>query len=442
MPVPTPTIPLSRLPILRLPLPRLLSVLLPALLLFSFHLSPCAPAAPRKGGSGDGGLWVEKKLVFDSGTTVTVVAPQALDKERMYLVAKQVKFVTKNRASSCFCKFKPTVAPLVFDGHVDTFGDVDCACQEKSSGLMEATPPSVPTDIYGVLDNTPYERRFRYNAGSATFVSRGLVFCVDAGDRKSYTGGEGKAHAWTDVSNGGRKTVLQGGVTWTASEGYGAMRFGARGPGDLMTIAGLDIGPRSMKAFSVELWIKLVSIPNGRGWVFGNDATTPNTGVDSQDYDRGLFMHDTRFSPQRSPPNASAVEAAEWGRSAMGVGHEYQSLMMAPAVGKWVHMVGVWRQGGSSELYRNTVRQDVEPSRTFNFDGMRDAVLGGHRHLAHYHVDAHIAALRIYNVPLREREVQRNYDFSAPRFGISTPPTRDEIRAFNPHFEDMGKRRR
>ena len=38
-----------------------------------------------------------QKLRFAGGTTVTVLAPQELDKERLFLVAKQVKRTTKNR---------------------------------------------------------------------------------------------------------------------------------------------------------------------------------------------------------------------------------------------------------------------------------------------------------------------------------------------------------
>ena len=383
------------------------------------------------------GLWKDaQRIVFDSGTTVTVMAPQTLDKERLYLVAKQVKVITHNRASACFCRFKTTVWKKMDD----TWGDVDCACRAREGGQMEPMPAEEPLDIYGVADQTPYNQRFRYNAGSASLSARGLIFCLDAGDRKSYGGPDGPiVGGWRDVSPGNVKTSVEGRITFSSAEGFGAMRFGAHGPGDLLTATGLDIGPRSTAGLTIEAWVKLVGVPNGRGWLFNNDAWSPTQGAESKDLDRGLILHDTRFGPEpnkaRPGGEAAEVDAAEWGRTAMGVGHTYQSLMQAPAVGKWLHVVGVWRQGGGSAIYRNTVRQNVD-TRTYNFDGMRDAVLGGHRRLPHHHVDCWVAALRVYDRPLSAEEVTANYDFSSPRFGIASPPTPAEIKAWNPHYMD------
>merc|ERR1711871_243429 len=83
-----------------------------------------------------------------------------------------------------------------------------------------------------------------------------------------------------------------------------------------------NIGPRTNPELSIEVFFRVHSRPNNRGWIVGHD----NGG-----YDRALLVHDHRF-----------------GGFASAAGYHYHSKnRYYPKIGEWTHMVGTYKNDNS-----------------------------------------------------------------------------------------------
>jgi hypothetical protein len=380
---------------------------------------------------------------------VAVYADGRIDEGMLRSVAESVSKICGQSVCRCFCRFSLTTADPKL-AELNTMGDVNCMCRDKSNG-NEMGGQDKLMDMYGLTVNTtlphgPDRYRFEIPKGDK-LVTDGLMLTLDGGDRLSWPDsmgtGKGKKGMYIhDVSGSGFDGKVLGNVEFNSNEGKGSFRFGKHGVrGDRVIMEGLDISPRKHRALTLELWIKLASIKNARGWAFGNDASHNA----HSEFDRSIIMHDTRFGPHPEVyPRAGDYDTMEQnGRSAIGVGNKYDaSNQRKPRKNQWIHMVGVWDQEGKSYMYRNTV-QYLASDYTINKDGGRDLVLGDHPFLRGHWVDAHIAVARVYGKALTEEEIVANYDFAADRFGIERFATPDQIwnkAGFNPNAADAAKK--
>lgn len=334
-------------------------------------------------------------VLHPDGTDVTVYAPSTLDLPRLKAVADSVVGLTGSRICSCFCAF----ATQAGRNRADPFGRVECLCADRSTGeQIDNRPQPVPLDVYGERAEGDQSQRFRYPLPAhGGLVVDGLRLSLDAGDRLSWPDA---GHTLADVSGGEHSATLHGRVAFE-EDGMGCLRFGRNGTqGDHATLE-LDISPRAMPALTLELWVKLHSLPNPHGWAFGHD-----TGLAR--YDRGILMHAAAFEDPSRPGAGS-------GATAMGVGHPYMSEL-TPRLHEWTHVVATWGDSGVATLYHNAVGSDAD-SPADNGEGGNKLVLGGHVRDGGAGVDACIAVARVYDRALAAAEVQANFDFLASRFG-------------------------
>lgn len=324
-----------------------------------------------------------------------VFAPHELDAVRMKMVADHVAEIAGNTTSNCFCKF----AAAAGRDETTPFGNVDCLCAAQKTGApVDNSPQPVPVDFYGerARDGENMTTRFRYAVrGDLSPAVEELLLSLDAGDRRSF---DGKLPVWRDAAGSELSAKLDGHVVFQEGDG-GSLRFGELGGDDRALVQGIDLSPQTHPALTIEVWVKLHSKPNKRGYLVGHDNGEGNL-------DRAIYMHDSRFAP-----------AGAEGTTAIGAGQQYVSSLSAPSVDKWMQVVAVWHQSGPSFVYRNTVRSDGPPA-TFNRPGGATLSIGAHQFLPDQHVDASIACVRVYGRALTESEVQQNFDFLAPRFGL------------------------
>ena len=66
-------------------------------------------------------------------------------------------------------------------------------------------------------------------------------------------------------------------------DGTRALRIDRDGPHAKLPV---NISPSAMPEVTLVCWVKLNSVANNRGWLFGNEVTG---------YDRTILMHDNRF---------------------------------------------------------------------------------------------------------------------------------------------------
>ncbi|KAH3767578.1 hypothetical protein Pelo_536 [Pelomyxa schiedti] len=325
----------------------------------------------------------------------------------------RVGTLAKSSALSSWCATRySTTTPIFIDGDPATFSlmlnflrtgraFVDGMPRHQMLGLL------LDAETYGVPDLASILKRAlglapgfilkesdlgtwggEARSGPAEGVVReGLLLDLDA---RNSRGELLQGTTWADTSGRGNNGALRG-RSHFVDECGGAVRVGELGDGDRVVIP-VDINPDVMPQVTLEIWIKLFSIPNNRGWAFGHD---------DGGYDRTIIMHDERFGHVPSV--------------ALAVGETYDFNGGKPALMRWMHVVGVWRQHGASELYIDGYLSGSHPN-TVNLSGHRQLTLGNWPNDIAHQVDALIAIARVYNRALNPAEIRTNYHAVESRF--------------------------
>ena len=132
---------------------------------------------------------------------------------------------------------------------------------------------------------------------------------------------------------------------------------------------------------TLEIGLKLVSRPNNRGWVLGQEVTG---------YDRTILMHDNRFD----------------GHVAAAVGHEWQSGLGAPPLGEWLHVVAVFAQGGDSYVFVNGRKSHRTIATNRPSGGQTTLWLGRPHHGGHW-CDCWVKMVRVFDECVGDDDIER-----------------------------------
>ena len=97
------------------------------------------------------------------------------------------------------------------------------------------------------------------NYGPKT-VTNGLVFCVDAADKNSYSG---TGTTWNDISGNGNNGTLTNGPTFNGSN-LGNIVFDGT---DDYTSTNLDLSWNNTNSVSISMWIKTGNTSQSRGFL-------------------------------------------------------------------------------------------------------------------------------------------------------------------------------
>ena len=384
---------------------------------------------------------VRQRMILAQGTTVTIWGPEALTNEQLADQARTVQHMTRHASChgmcTCFCVMKPG------DAKPDTTGAIssrepkftsDCFCKDKAGALLAKPLESKAVDFYGtpLPSGSAISDIVRYPVPTTQYnvENDDLVLCLDAGDKRSYD--PNTPSQWTDVSGNGPTTenvgestpplygYVNGFVGFNNSEGGGALRFGAHGDRDVIVVQGLDVSPRKMPSLTVEVWVKLLSVPQSAGRVFGNSIDARARGG------RSLFLHSIAYGPRAHddvPPQASdPMYVANNARSGASAGHMYQSTLRPPTLYTWAQYVVVWT---TDEVVMYKDGQEVSHESIFQDTG--DVAMQGASHFAigndeHSHrggpskLDGLVALVRVWKRALDDEDVGRLYEHSEGRF--------------------------
>lgn len=225
----------------------------------------------------------------------------------------------------------------------------------------------------------------RYNS---QIVNDGLVFCVDAGNPKSY-GGSGTS--WRDLSGNGITCTSSGGPVFS-TEGKGSFLFDAA---DDIFIAP-ENSAFNTQTPSVEVWIKTNNTNQGGFWF---EKGTVNTQY-------SLFQEGT---------------VIQWRQNVGTLTNLSTTTATYISTANWAHIVGTYTSG-TRRLFINgaLVNSDSQTGTiATNTNGISIGVFGGFNGGRGYYYNGRIGSVRVYNRALSPSDVLQNYNATKTRFGMS-----------------------
>jgi len=202
-------------------------------------------------------------------------------------------------------------------------------------------------------------------------------------------GVDSSAGTWSSIGSTSGLSLTTSSLTYSSTEGF---LFN-----NVYKSVSQDISPSVYSSVSIEVWFKVVSKLNDRGWIVGTD----NGG-----YDRAINIFDNRFSGVASPQ-----------------GSAYTSTLGYPDIGDWYHCVSTMQNGNSaSTVYLQKVDGSMA-SQTHtpnNGNGLSSFSIGGLQSYTGHTVNAYIPIVRIWNKMLTSSEVTALYNADAANFGAAT----------------------
>lgn len=233
-------------------------------------------------------------------------------------------------------------------------------------------------------------------------VTDGLVFCVDAGNPKSYPG---SGTAWADLT----KRVASGTLTNTPvfnQNNSGSLSYNGA---SMYTTFGDNVKFEYTDNFTLEAWV-----------FYGPSSTTYAAIVSKEDYGGGsaafgygLKVDKTNYYPYLVVTGPSPTTTRSYRYGAIAINDN-----------QWHHVVGVYTGGGtpSIDIYIDGKLSNNGVSYSFVANG--GTATSSHLYVGTNagggYINANVATARIYNKSLTASEVLQNYNATKARFQIST----------------------
>lgn len=279
-------------------------------------------------------------------------------------------------------------------------------------GTITTTSGSIPTGITTMRIGTDksgnilnghikrisyYEKEFDINSlkslsynnlfNGENIVVDGLVFCVDAGNRKSYPGSE---TAWYDFGASGSTGQLVNSPVYNSSN-LGYLQFVTDDYARFQNSTFLDT-----QTPTVEVWIK-TNATNQNGFWF-------EKGTVGTQY--ALFQEGTSI---------------QW-RQKIAIGLTNLTTPTATYINtsNWYQVVATYTSG-SRKLYINgvLVNSDTQSGTIdTNTGGMSIGAYGGYSGAKSYYYNGNLSVCRIYNRELTSTEILQNFNATRSRYGI------------------------
>ena len=230
---------------------------------------------------------------------------------------------------------------------------------------------------------------------SPPIILDGLVFCVDAGNRKSYPG---SGTTWTDLAGTNDGTIS--GATFSANFG-GILNFD--GTNDIVTISPSSF--TTLNQLSVSIWCRVES--SGGGYPCLMSARNAST---ANDYSTG-FNIDLGSASQTSF-KFLAVEGA--GTS----GGSQDKMTDDIAFNNWTHIMVTISTDTITMKINNNAQTDR--SRSNSAMGLQYINIGARYYSGtnRGYFDGDIALIHLYNRALTENEQSQIFNAHRRRFGV------------------------
>ena len=222
---------------------------------------------------------------------------------------------------------------------------------------------------------------------SPKIITDGLVLCLDAGDRKSYSG---SGSTWTDRSGNGNHGTLQNGTGFSSNNG-GYLTFD--NSNDRVEISNSDsLNPTD--ELTIEAWVNFDA--NSPDFIFEKGAVNTQWSLFSHGAD---IMFRTFHEPDSGYTSTSVTKS------------NYITN------GQWHHIVGSW-DGANKRIYIDSYLTRTAAKSGSLKTSTATAAVGSFGTSASYPFGGKIAKVNIYNKGLTASEVLRNYNATKGRFGL------------------------
>ena len=227
---------------------------------------------------------------------------------------------------------------------------------------------------------------------SPKIVTDGLVFAVDAANKKSYPG---SGTTWTDLA-GSNNGTLTNGPTFDSGNG-GSIVFD--GSNDYVTVSATNFNTVLTDAITLETFINLSSTSGYQQIGGGQDNT--------------LYRYTAAFNwNQVGEPNKLGfdLEAAN-GQVRLVSTSTYTS-------NNWLHLVGTY-DGSTVKFYVNNILEDTDTGTSGNINDFDGFILGRDINFSAGRVlNGKMACYKVYNRALSSTEITQNYNALKSRFGL------------------------
>lgn len=217
-------------------------------------------------------------------------------------------------------------------------------------------------------------------------VSDGLVLCLDAGDRKSYSG---SGTTWTDRSGNGNIGELVNSPTYSSSN-VGHFQFATNQYAKIPNNTDLDT-----QTPSVEVWVKTNATTQHGFW-----------------FEKGTV--NTQYSLFQEGANI------RWRQNMAGIRQLSVTTANFMNTTDWHQVVGTYTSG-SRIIYINGVQVNSDSfvgTINTNSGGMSVGVYGGYTGGRGYYYNGNLAISRVYNRVLTPDEILQNFNATKSRFGL------------------------
>ena len=235
---------------------------------------------------------------------------------------------------------------------------------------------------------------------SPKIVTDGLVLCLDAADKTSYSGSlqGGILATWTDLSGNGNHGSTVNNPTFDT--GSSSIKFVSESihRWDCSNDSSVNI----QSSMTAEAWINLASTPIEAGSTVVTKGNV-NGGASTIQYN----LH---FNTSRQ---------VKWQISDGSSGNTMNTTA-AVSTGIWTHIVGTHdAPNTNSYIYINGELSATDASSIGNLGGTSiDLTVGYDDYSNRYAFDGNISNVRIYNRALSDAEIKQNFNAQRSRFGV------------------------
>ena len=222
-----------------------------------------------------------------------------------------------------------------------------------------------------------------------SIVVDGLVLCLDAANRRSYSG---SGTTWTDLSGNGNNGTLVNGVGYVGTNG-GSLSFD--GVDDKVTLSSNNINGLSSGTteFSILTWVKYNSTTLYTAFFEKQNGTGTTIRLDMGWIGNVIYL------------TTSNSDGTTVNQGSFTYGANNPNL--------WYH-IALTCGGSSKKGYVNSVNTFSQTFTSYYPDNTYNLGIGGNIR----ELNGNIAQTLIYNKALTAQEIQQNFNATRSRFGI------------------------
>jgi hypothetical protein len=223
-------------------------------------------------------------------------------------------------------------------------------------------------------------------------ITDGLVLCLDAGNRKSYSG---SGNTWRDLSGRGNNGTLTNGPTFNSSNGGSIVFDGSNDYAVISNSQSLNMGSKS---FTGELWVSIPTFSGNERMLFEYNIWSAI----------GTYQITTVGNTVRVnfPTAFSAGKALDYSYSGL-------------TSNIWVHIVGQLDNiNDKLNLYINGTLVKEVLAVTQEIGNATNSLYIMSRGGTSLFLPSKLSILRIYNRALNPQEILQNYNATKGRFRV------------------------